>query len=167
MRPAVDADSPRIVEIVGACFALYPGCVFDVDGEMPELHRIASYYAKLGGEIWVAEEGGRLHGCVAWKPAAPRTQELQRLYVDPQVQGRGLGRQLLGLAVERAHRGRAAAIELWTDTRFAAAHRLYEGHGFRRGAMTRSLGDKSHSVEFFYRLSLADGRNGASPKREF
>lgn len=154
LRPATDGDSPRIVGIVGACFAQHPGCVFDAAGEMPELLRIAAHYRDLGGEAWVAAEEDSVLACVAWKPSAAGNIELQRLYVDPPAQGKGLGVQLLQHAIGRARQGGARAIELWTDTRFAAAHRLYEKHGFLRGAMTRSLGDKSHSVEFFYLLPL-------------
>lgn len=166
LRPAEDADSPRIVEIVGACFALYPGCVFDVDREMPELRRLAGEYRALGGEAWVAEEDARVLGCVAWKPCPTGVYELQRLYVDPAQQGRGLGRQLSELAIVAARDAEASALELWTDTRFEAAHRLYERLGFRRAAMTRSLDDLSCSVEFLYRLPLAARWNGMSPKRE-
>lgn len=163
LRRAQDADSPRIAEIVEACYALYSGCIFDLDGEMPELRRIASHYRDLGGEVWVAEDGGHILGCAAWKSLSAGVLELQRLYVDPAAQGRGLGRRLAEHAIATAGKNGAIAIELWTDTRFDAAHRLYERLGFRRGAMTRSLGDRSRSVEFFYRLTLG---NGVSPKRE-
>lgn len=166
LRPAEDADSPRIVEIVGGCFASYPGCIFDVDGEMPELRRIATYYRELGGEIWVAEEDGEVLGCVAWKPLPDGVFELQRLYVDPRIQGRGVGRLLVEQVIARAAASDAPAIDLWTDTRFEAAHRLYERLGFRRGPMTRSLDDRSRSVEFFYRLPLSADGNGVSPKGE-
>ena len=154
LRPAVDADSPRIAEIVAACYAGYPGCVFDLDGELPALKRVASHYRQLGGGILVAEGEGRVLGSVAWKPKRAKTRELQLLYVDPAMQGQGIGRHLLEAAIAEALVARMAAIELWTDTRFAAAHRLYEARGFRRGAMTRSLGDRSSSVEFNYRLVL-------------
>ena len=167
LRAARDADSPRIVEIIGACFARYPGCVFDVEGEMPELNRVASHYAAQRGEIWVAQQDGLCLGCVAWKPLPAGAWELQRLYVDPDRQGRGLGRRLAEHAIASARLKGVAAIELWTDTRFAAAHRLYESLGFTRAAMPRTLNDKSHSVEFFYRLALAGEGNKASPKREF
>ena len=155
LRPATDADSPRIAQIVAACYAAHAGCVFDLDGELPALKRVASHYARLGGAMLVAERRERVLGSVAWKPAPGNARELQLLYVDPAEQGAGIGRQLLEAAIEAAKGGGGAAIELWTDTRFAAAHRLYQARGFRRGAMTRSLGDKSHSVEFFYRLALA------------
>ncbi len=163
LRPATDTDSPRIAEIVEACYALYPGCIFSLDGEMPELRHVASHYRDLGGEIWVAEDEGHILGCAAWRPLSDGALELQRLYVDPAAQGRGLGRRLTEHAIAAAGKNGAIAIELWTDTRFDAAHRLYERLGFRRGPMTRSLGDRSRSVEFFYRLTLG---NGMSPKRE-
>jgi putative acetyltransferase len=49
---------------------------------------------------------------------------------------------------------RASAIELWSDTRFLDAHRLYEKRGYVRGPKTRELHDKSKSVEYYYRKAL-------------
>jgi putative acetyltransferase len=45
-------------------------------------------------------------------------------------------------------------VELWSDTRFEDAHRLYEGRGYRRGDELRELHDLSGSVEYYYRRSL-------------
>jgi putative acetyltransferase len=45
-------------------------------------------------------------------------------------------------------------VELWSDTRFTKAHALYERRGYKRGAETRDLHDKSASVEYYYRLDF-------------
>ncbi len=42
---------------------------------------------------------------------------------------------------------------LWSDTRFTNAHRLYLALGYGQGH-TRSLGDISHSREFFFERAL-------------
>jgi putative acetyltransferase len=55
--------------------------------------------------------------------------------------------------VEARSRG-VQAVELWSDTRFADAHRLYERRGYTRGPETRTLHDKSNSVEYYYRKYL-------------
>jgi putative acetyltransferase len=71
-----------------------------------------------------------------------------------------------------AEREAAAAgahfIELWTDTRFADAHRLYERRDYIRGAETRELNDVSRSVEFYFRKQItgSPGRAlGSEPLR--
>jgi putative acetyltransferase len=53
--------------------------------------------------------------------------------------------------VEReAARNSAAFVELWSDTRFLDAHRLYERLGYTRSPHTRELQDLSNSVEFHF-----------------
>ena len=47
--PARDDDAPGIVALIAACWAEYPGCIIDLDGENPELRRFASHYAEWDG----------------------------------------------------------------------------------------------------------------------
>ena len=55
LRPARDEDAPGLVAPIAACWAEYPGCVMDLDGENPELRRFASHCAERRGAAWVAE----------------------------------------------------------------------------------------------------------------
>jgi putative acetyltransferase len=153
IRPARDADSPAVIELIAACYGEYPGCVLDVESEVPGLGAVASHFAAAGGAFWVAERRGRIVGSAGFVPAA-RAVELHHLYVGPGDRGSGLAPRLFAL-VERAARQRAAAeIVCWSDTRFARGHTFYARLGFHRGAMTRSLADRSRSVEFSFRLPL-------------
>ena len=68
LRAGRDDDADAFIALIGACWAEYPGCVMDVDGEVPELRALASYYAEQGGALWVAEAGGRVVGMVATRP---------------------------------------------------------------------------------------------------
>jgi putative acetyltransferase len=77
------------------------------------------------------------------------------LYVAAAARRRRLGARLVGL-VEDAARGRgAAAVELWSDTRFHDAHRLYARLGYGRSARTRELHDLSNTVEHHFRKRLS------------
>lgn len=160
LRRARDSDGPELIELIERVWDEYPGCVMDVDGEVPELRRIASAHAEWGGDFRVAEHfrgagrQGRIVGCVGWRPAEPgRGLELHKLYVAAGARRSGLGSTLCSL-VERAARG-LDFVQLWSDTRFEDAHRLYERRGYRRGPELRELHDLSGSVEHYYRLSLA------------
>ena len=153
VRPASDGDAAGLIALVGACFAEYPGCVLDVDGEIPELRGIASAFAAEDGEFWVAERDGLVVGSIGWVPAGAGA-ELRKLYVAASERRRGLGGRLCA-KVEDAARARGKAhVELWSDTRFREAHALYERRGYRRGPTTRALGDRSATEEFFFRLPL-------------
>src|ERR1700752_5384509 len=68
IRPGEDADAEQLIALIGACWALYPGIRMDVDGEMPELRALASYYAGAGGALWVAEADGAVIGMAATRP---------------------------------------------------------------------------------------------------
>jgi putative acetyltransferase len=151
LRDARDDDADALIELIARIWDEYPGCVMDVDGEVPELRRIASHHVGLAGEFWVAERDGRIVGCVGWTPAG-RGVELCKLYVAAPARRTGLAARLCE-KVERAARGHAF-VELWSDTRFEDAHRLYEKRGYVRGPHTRELHDLSHTVEYYYRLEL-------------
>src|SRR5512147_2147618 len=95
IRPARDGDAEGLIELIGACFAEYPNCVLDVDGEIPELRGIASWAARLDGRFWVASRHGVVVGSVGITPAAaPGGMELRKLYVSASVRRLGLGAHL-------------------------------------------------------------------------
>jgi GNAT superfamily N-acetyltransferase len=158
IRDARDDDSWDLIGLIAACWAEYPGCILDVHAEEPWLLAPASAYAEQGGRLWVAEVDRRVVASVALRPAAePGGVALKSLYVARIARRRGLGAQLVALVEEEA-RGRGTAfVDLWTDTRFLDAHRLYERLGYSRGPHTRELHDLSRSVEYYYRKELRTG----------
>lgn len=158
IRDGRDEDAAGLIELIGGVFAEYPGCVLDVDGELPELRAIASSFREWGGSFWVVEREGRVISCVGVTPSATDPGggvELRKLYVLREARRMGLGSALCGL-VERETRAQGKGfVELWSDTRFKDAHVLYERRGYVRGAETRDLHDKSNSTEYYFRLDLA------------
>ncbi len=155
IRAARDADAWDLIGLIAACWAEYPGCVLDVHGEEPWLLAPATAYSEAGGQLWVAEEDGRVVASVGLKPAAqPDGIALTSLYVARAARRRGLGDRLVALVEAEAQRRGAAFVELWTDTRFRDAHRLYARRGYARGPDTRELHDRSRSVEYYYRKPL-------------
>ena len=152
IRPARDTDSAAIIDLIAAVFAEYPGCVLDVDGELPHLLRPASAFAEWGGELWVAEQDGRVVACAGYTNQDGKV-ELKHLYVAAAARRQGLAARLCQLVEEAARRGGHSRLELWTDTRFADAHRLYERLGYVRGH-TREVQDLSQSVEYHYLKEL-------------
>lgn len=159
-RPARDSDRDGLIELIGAAFAEYPGCVLDVEREEPDLLAIASAYARHGGSFWVSIDprSGALVGSVGWVPSrAPELAgwlELRKLYVARSHRRMGLGSALVA-RVESAARERCApGLELWSDTRFLDAHRLYARLGFERGPLTRQLFDLSQSSEYHFAKRL-------------
>jgi putative acetyltransferase len=152
LRPAIDTDWWGVVGLVAACWAEYPGCVMDPHGECPDLLAPASSYADAGGQFWVMTDA--CEGIVAaggWKPLESGAVELERLYVAPHWRRRGAATVVAGM-VERVAAERSSAVELWSDTRFSAAHAFYEGRGYVRSGPDRALGDLSNTVEHHFVL---------------
>lgn len=148
LREVTDQDGAAVQALVGGCFAEYPGCVLDLDGvdmwmRAPDTRRGAA------GAFWVCADGPGLVASVGWGPAEGGL-ELKSLYVAAPARRRGYGKALVGL-VERAARQRGVrSVELWTDTRFTDAHRLYARLGYVRLPGIRELGDPSRTVEYHF-----------------
>jgi putative acetyltransferase len=157
LRDARDADAAALIDLIGGVFAEYPGCVLDVDGELPELRGVATAFARMRGRFWVAEAqgDGRVLGCGGYSPASePGGIELRKLYVHKAIRRSGIGSAICDLVEGEARRRGLGFVDLWSDTRFETAHRLYERRGYVRGPVTRDLHDKSASVEYYFRLAL-------------
>jgi len=155
VRPVRDEDSAALIDLIERCWSEYPGCVMDVDGEEPWLRAPASSYDGWRGQMSVVELDGQVVACVGVKPVGQDSDggglvELKSLYVDAAARRRGLGSELVGLVEAAAAATGAHGVRLWSDTRFEAAHRLYERLGYVRLPGTRDLHDLSGSSEFCY-----------------
>jgi GNAT superfamily N-acetyltransferase len=154
LRDAADGDAWSLIALIGACWAEYPGCIVDIAGEYPELLAPASHYRRRGGALWVLPEGAWVAACVGVCPGQQQPMELVKLYVAPHRRGRGLGQELVAWAEERASALGATGIELWSDTRFLDAHRLYRRLGYTQTGATRALGDLSQTTEYAFEKRL-------------
>jgi len=151
LRPGRDDDASGFIALIGAAWAEYPGCVMDVDGEMPEMRALATYFARAGGALWAAERAGRIVGMIGARPLREDgAWEICRMYADAGLRGAGLAQHLLSTAERHAQAEGAARLVLWTDTRFTRAHGFYEKHSYVRQGSIRILDDLSKSLEFRY-----------------
>lgn len=157
LRPGRDEDAAGFIALIDACWSEYPGCILDVDAELPELRALATYFEKAGGALWAAENReGHIIGMAATRPMAQdKAWEICKVYVAREARGSGLAHQLLHAAESHARAQGAERLVLWTDTRFEAAHRFYEKRGFVRQGSIRILDDISNSLEFRYAKPLA------------
>jgi GNAT superfamily N-acetyltransferase len=155
IRPGRDSDADGFISLIGDCWAEYPGCILDVDGEVPELRALATHFAEAGGAVWAVEHEGELVGMAAARPMNQDSAwEICKVYVAKRMRGTGLAHHLLDTAETHARMAGAERLVLWTDTRFEAAHRFYEKLGYVRQGSIRILDDISHSLEFRYAKPL-------------
>ena len=99
-------------------------------------------------EVWVAEEDGRLFGFLGIEASrnlggAP---VLEKIYVEPAEQNRGVGSALL----EKAKELRPDELYLWVFQK-NPARKLYERHGFRLVKLTAGADNMEREPDALYR----------------
>lgn len=67
-----------------------------------ELSRLPGDYSPPAGRLLVAEYRGQLAGCVALHKLDSEVCEMKRLYLRPQLRGRGVGRALAETVIAEA-----------------------------------------------------------------
>lgn len=144
VRRAGPADRPAIAALLVRANREFrevlPACVHDA--YLRDLHALGG--GADAGEFMVAESAGRLAGAVLFyrdAGAQDRAQAwrlpsewagMRALAVDPEAQGRGIGRQLAEACVLRAWRIGRRVISLRTAGFQLRARRLFRDMGFVR-----------------------------------
>jgi putative acetyltransferase len=136
IRRAVAADSPAAAAVVRAVYDEF-GFTWDEAGYHADLGDIEVSYTAF----YVAEVDGRIVGTAGLTGHG----SLERLYLLPEARGSGAGSALLTAVADEARRHGHDQLEIWSDKRFTAAHRLYQRHGARVvGERVHDDPDSSH-----------------------
>ena len=142
---------------------------YQADGFLSGVSTYAETLRGLGtggdGEILVAVQGGRILGTVTlqlWPDAGevvrePDEAEVRALAVAPGGRGKGVGRALLGAAIDLAARQLVRHLVLSTRPEMRAAQHLYERAGFSR-LPDRDWYPVPGRILLAYGLVLAGGR---------
>ena len=105
-------------------FGLYE----EPDGK--HLYSPREYILDPGGEIFIAEEDGRVVGTCALVPVSDDVFEVAKLAVAQEARGQGLGRRLAELALNRVRERGARRVVLFSSSKLGPALKLYESLGF-------------------------------------
>ena len=89
--------------------------------------------------LWIVERDGQMAGSVALTDEGDGVGKIRWVLLEPALRGAGLGRRLVGEAVDRARELGMRRLELDTFSALRAAARIYRDAGFRVvGARERS-----------------------------
>lgn len=150
MRPATPNDTHALVAVTAATGFFKPM-------EVDTLHHVMSDYFELnqaeGERCFVREEDGSIVGFVFYAPE-PMTEgswSLWWIVVGPNLQGKGIGRELLQF-VEDDVRGHGARV-LWVETsglsHYEPTRRFYLKNGYEVEATLRDYyAEGDHQVLF-------------------
>jgi len=112
------------------------------------LPRIAADLFERHEEVWLAEEDGRPLGFLAIRRSQQNGREvLEKLYVEPEAQNRGVGAALL----DQAKALRPEGFVLWVFQKNEGARRFYERHGFRLVELTDGADNMEQEPDALYR----------------
>ena len=96
-----------------------------------EIDRIGAYYAEQNGSFWIIEEAGSRAAMYGLECADGKTAEIRRMYVDPAMRRRGLGRAMLAHAGEVCRDAGIEVLRLSTSELQVSALAFYRACGFR------------------------------------
>jgi N-acetylglutamate synthase-like GNAT family acetyltransferase len=141
----LDVKSSRLIEVVSYC-EQYRDAVVDVIlpiqqsefgipitlAAQPDLLDISGFYQKKDGNFWVALHGPDVVGTVALLDIGNGQGALRKMFVKTAYRGRepGVAHRLLDVLLQWCARRELLELYLGTTTKFLAAHRFYEKHGF-------------------------------------
>ena len=131
IRSATDADATAVRTLVAEVLAEY-GLAPDPDGVDADLEQLERSFAAAGGLFEVVEAAdGRIVGSCGLYPLRDGVVELRKMYLAPEVRGRGLGRLLMERALAWCRDHGIRRVELETAGVLVEAIGLYRSYGFR------------------------------------
>ena len=95
-----------------------------------EMAGLPGAYAGPNGRLFYAEMDGKPAGCVGVRPATEGVCEMMRLYVEPELRGHGIGRELALAGIKAAKSLGFRKVMLDTVPTMRIAVKLYRELGF-------------------------------------
>ena len=127
LRPG---DLGRLIALHGECYDLLPG--YGLTFEAYVARTVAEYILDAGGHgrIWIAENNGEVVGCAAIVLRAENQAQLRWVLVAPTARGTGLGRELVGRALDYSRAQGCKEVFLATTDGLPESEALYVSLGF-------------------------------------
>ena len=100
--------------------------------QQPDLLDVPGHYRRGSGNFWIALADGRLVGTIGLMDLGGGRGSLRKMFVPPEFRGAGVAPRLLETLLDWARTRGFTTLYLGTTSKYHAAHRFYEKHGFAR-----------------------------------
>jgi len=172
LRAVRDSDGPALTHLIGSAYDEFACGPLDPGGFDADLAAPATFARDRDRRWWVVTTADDVpvasvaHGAPHVDPtggdrddrgddrSGPVAVELHRLYLAPDVRGRGLAARLVAGVAEEARTSGGQRLVAWSDTRLVAAHVRYLALGFTLSVGSRELGDPAGTTEVRFELDL-------------
>lgn len=143
IEPDDNSAVKALVHTTLAEFGLFGDGYAGVD---PELNDMYAAYSDDLSAYYVVEFNGEICGVGGYAPLAGTERgtiaELRKMYLSPDLRGKGVGQQLIELCLSEAKAKAFSAIYLETVPAMKAAQALYFKNGFQY--IEQKMGDTGH-----------------------
>ena len=157
IRTAKDPEALAAAKrLIRAHFAAHSTAHGPEDTE-PIIAALPEPYVPPRGGLWVAFVDGVGSGCAALREIDADTAEVKRMYVEPEMRGKGIARTLARHVIEQARRFGYSKLRLGTLRSMRPAQMLYESLGFKSVPPYRPI---EFGDTVFYELDLNESAVG-------
>lgn len=147
LRRMRTGEAEAVLALLREAFAFMDGRI-DPPSSVHRLPAAAIRDQNRSGEVWVAEEAGKIHACATLTPK-PGALHVGKLAVAGAARGRGLSRALLDQAAVRARALGLRALELETRVELVENQAIFRRMGFvETGATAHAGHDRPTSLTF-------------------
>ncbi|PKF50368.1 bifunctional helix-turn-helix transcriptional regulator/GNAT family N-acetyltransferase [Enterovibrio nigricans] len=142
LEPADNAAIANVIRKVSAEYGLTADKGYSVSD--PTLDALSECYKPSNAAYWVIEKDGKIWGGGGIAPLSGEDDvcELQKMYIRPELRGRGFARRLAATAMKFAREKGYTACYLETTACLKEAISLYESMGFHH--LDAPLGNTGH-----------------------
>lgn len=156
-RPIQESDDPQVKEIILKSLEEYGANREGFAAKDPELDSLSQFYKNIDGVYFVVEDNKRVLGGAGIAPLKgdSKVWELQKMYLDSDSRGRGLGKLLMTKCIDEARKRKILSLYIETLDSMKEANALYLKFGFVQ--IEKPLGNTGHfGCDRYYLLEMND-----------
>ncbi|MDG2992276.1 GNAT family N-acetyltransferase [Candidatus Synechococcus calcipolaris G9] len=132
IRSWESGDRPAVISLLQQILKEF-NLNWEPEGADRDVVHVEAYYLERGGEFWVVEKAAEVVGTAAYYPIdrGDNAVEIRKMYLHPQVRGKGLGTFLLQSLEKRIQSQGITTIWIETASVMKTAIGLYEKQGYQ------------------------------------